>query len=338
MQDNTLDFNAKAAGIDMSGAKGELHLHSELNVDLRRSGDGTEKPPLPYRWIAGIKSAIDPEGFARQNANASLATTDGWIESIQHVKQAFPYMSDKQAALFVGGYYKSPEQAENIFSVMDKAENILKEKSIPVRELLPSTRDEIFEGASKAYDVEIQELWAKVLAGEMESPGQLSKSAMATLSSMNRHEAKIFEKLCQYSTYTVYSNARPSALFVVLDLDNEGTCYGEDILTVTDVISLSALGLINMTTGVASNIACQQNDIIAFRAGDLAIVGRNLGKAEITIRFDQIVTTSIGKNLSTICDISTGTKMPDLLKSRMEKLGLEVQVMQLDDAIEHFNE
>lgn len=59
--------------------------------------------------------------------------------------------------------------------------------------------DSFVAGAEQAYDEDVQRLWGKLLAGEMENPGAYSKRAMTTLRDMSSREAELFERLCSFT-------------------------------------------------------------------------------------------------------------------------------------------
>ncbi len=57
---------------------------------------------------------------------------------------------------------------------------------------------EIMEGASRASTEPEQELWARLLAGELEAPGSSSKRLIGTMKRMDHNEAAIFMKAAPF--------------------------------------------------------------------------------------------------------------------------------------------
>jgi len=55
-----------------------------------------------------------------------------------------------------------------------------------------------FDKCRLISDGEMQSLWAKVLAGEANTPGKYSKRAVAVLSSLDKSDAELFRKLCSF--------------------------------------------------------------------------------------------------------------------------------------------
>ena len=74
---------------------------------------------------------------------------------------------------------------------------------------------EFVESAKDTSDPTIQEIWAKLLAGEMESPGNCSKRTLRMVKSLSRKEAELIRRisptLCTVETgdgeFEVFSNA-----------------------------------------------------------------------------------------------------------------------------------
>src|ERR1700738_406886 len=55
----------------------------------------------------------------------------------------------------------------------------------------------------------LQELWGKVLAGEIEQPGSYSLRALDVLSAMTQKEAERFVAACQYLVWTPHYRCIP---------------------------------------------------------------------------------------------------------------------------------
>lgn len=55
------------------------------------------------------------------------------------------------------------------------------------------------ELAEQVSNKTMQELWAKILAGEINSPGSFSYKALKAFNTMSIHDAKLFGKVCQFA-------------------------------------------------------------------------------------------------------------------------------------------
>ena len=56
-----------------------------------------------------------------------------------------------------------------------------------------------FDKSRLISDEDMQRLWAKLLAGEANSPGKFSKRTVGLLASMDKSDAKMFSKLCRFA-------------------------------------------------------------------------------------------------------------------------------------------
>lgn len=73
-------------------------------------------------------------------------------------------------------------------------------------------------------DNEMQEMWARVLAGEANAPGTYSKRTVNFLSDLDKVEAEVFTKLCGFS-WTIEKNVVP------LVFDEEAEIYSSHGIT-----------------------------------------------------------------------------------------------------------
>ncbi|WP_145053529.1 DUF2806 domain-containing protein [Lignipirellula cremea] len=91
-------------------------------------------------------------------------------------------------------------------------------------------------------DEEMQKIWSAVLAGEANTPGTYSKRTVTMLSSLDKKDAALFQRLCGF----VWMISGPAAL--VFDLANP--IYSTQGITFQSLSHLDAIGLINFQ-GVA---------------------------------------------------------------------------------------
>ena len=71
-------------------------------------------------------------------------------------------------------------------------------------------------------DETLQELWARLLAGELESPGSVSNDTMSIARDMNKERAAEFQTLCSAALYEV--DGTP---IIVVGFGNPGHKYVE---------------------------------------------------------------------------------------------------------------
>ena len=62
--------------------------------------------------------------------------------------------------------------------------------------------DDCMEGASKTYNDDLKQYFAKLLAGEIKNPGRYSKRAIQFLRSISQNDAVKIRNMCQYVMYS----------------------------------------------------------------------------------------------------------------------------------------
>jgi hypothetical protein len=90
------------------------------------------------------------------------------------------------------------------------------------------------EGMADPY---LQELWGKVLAGEIEQPGSYSLRTLDVLSAMTQKEAERFVARCQYLVWTPHYRCIPRDVTFLRGSD----------LTLRDFAELAEIGLFQET-------------------------------------------------------------------------------------------
>ncbi len=97
----------------------------------------------------------------------------------------------------------SPMVTENIVSITNKAIGYLPEKvsDTPVD---PDWRTRWFRKAGDISNEEMQEVWAKILASEVAEPGTFSLRTLETVSNLSKHEAEVFQKVCNFVSNSMW--------------------------------------------------------------------------------------------------------------------------------------
>ena len=149
-----------------------------------------------------------------------------------------------------------------------------------------------FDKARIISDAEMQELWARVLAGEANSPGNYSKRTVNALGGIDKNDAALFIKLCSFCG--ILGGITP----LILDLNDK--IYSENSLTFLNLTHLDSIGLINF------------NDITGFRRIGLPkiISIQYYGKplyltmpkdSDNELDIGKVILTKIGKELVPTC-------------------------------------
>lgn len=94
---------------------------------------------------------------------------------------------------------------KNMEDVISRADEILQNE--PKSEQASEEDDqewveECLEGAGKAYNENMKDYWAKLLAGEIKHPGSYSKRTINFMKSISQRDAEKIRNMCQYVMYT----------------------------------------------------------------------------------------------------------------------------------------
>ena len=77
-----------------------------------------------------------------------------------------------------------------------KAETIVDWSKVDLDKFNPEFRHRWISEASNVSDETLQSLWARLLAGELESPGSISNDTMSIARDLNKERAEEFQTLC----------------------------------------------------------------------------------------------------------------------------------------------
>ena len=131
-------------------------------------------------------------------------------------------LSDRAAQRLVASELNKQKNMED---VIQRADEILEKE--PKVELTSEKSDQgwvedCLDGAGKAYDDELKDYWAKLLAGEIRNPGKYSKRMTNFMKTISQKDAERIKKICPYVMYDMKGDA------VILRYDGEKISY-EDI-------------------------------------------------------------------------------------------------------------
>ena len=167
-------------------------------LDYTASGIGAVAGPMLAPWKArreaearritarGDADALRIIAGAQVEAREALASTDvdvqGEISIAETVSQRIQFQEEKRH--------------RNIGSVVGRAAEELGDKDVPDQEPDHDWTARFFNYIQDVSSDEIQSLWAKVLAGEIERPGSVSIRSLSILRNLDQATARLFQRLC----------------------------------------------------------------------------------------------------------------------------------------------
>ena len=84
----------------------------------------------------------------------------------------------------------------NTVNAMLKADSVVDWSKVNLGQFNPEFRRRWISEASNVSDETLQDLWARLLAGELESPGSVSNDTMSIARDLNKERAEEFQTLC----------------------------------------------------------------------------------------------------------------------------------------------
>lgn len=140
---------------------------------------------------------------------------------------------------------------------------------------------------------EMQVLWAKVLAGEANTPGTYSKRTVNFLQTLEVRDAELFAALCRF-VWTIGSKRCP------LIFDTNGPIYTSNGTNFESLGHLESIGLINFNSIASYKFTIMTNSVDTHYLGQHYQITSAL--PEIKINVGKVMLTALGHQLSTIVD------------------------------------
>ena len=122
---------------------------------------------------------------ARSNLVSPNAVVRGEIDFGELVQQRIQFQEEKRMS--------------NIHSVVLQAAEEIVGKEVEDHEVDHDWAARFFSEVQDVSSAELQELWAKILAGEVEHPGNTSIKALGVLKNLDKNVAVLFRRLCSLS-------------------------------------------------------------------------------------------------------------------------------------------
>ncbi|NOW97543.1 DUF2806 domain-containing protein [Mucilaginibacter sp. SG564] len=153
-------------------------------IEVVSAAIGVKYKPKAMRNEADAK-AYEIEKIAEAEAKASIIRSDAEYEVTERAKQRL--------------YHQEINRQINIDNIVEEASNLLNE-TVSEQPIDPNWRTRFFTKAQDITSDEMQLLWAKILANEINQPGNFSLRTIDIFSNLSQYEAETFLKLASIST------------------------------------------------------------------------------------------------------------------------------------------
>ncbi len=161
------------------------------DADVQRIGAEGEADALNTRAV-GQSGSLPLIAAAQEEAQRQMEGADSTFTSEVSISRA----EIDQRILF-----QEEKRQRNIGAVLAGAAEQLGDSEVRDHEPNPDWTARFFEEVQDVSSEEMQGLWSKILAGEVERPGSTSTRTLAILRNMDRSTAGLFSHLCSICVY-----------------------------------------------------------------------------------------------------------------------------------------
>lgn len=257
--------------------------------------NGTELIELLAKNIGGIATAVGP--IAGAVFTAIFLRHDTSAKEFEKVKAG--KLGEVAEDLLKSGKMTYTEfyKANNFLKVVKKADEIYPAKAL-VKQNLKYNFDwfiRFYEAVGNVSDEEMQNLWAKILSGEIEAPSTYSLKIIDVLKNLRKEEAELFAKICAHSFSSGTSNTF---------LPNYGPYLEKRGITYVDIMRLSEEGLIFNDSTLVCRFRINPEPRIAFTNRELLMKIASSNATTIEARIKQYPFTMVGRELAMLVEES----------------------------------
>ena len=171
-----------------------------------------------------------------------------------------------------------------------------------------------FDHAKKVSDKDMQTLWAKILAGQANTPGALRKSVLQTVASLEKEDANLFVKLCQFE-FDIGG-------FTPVIFDVQGEIYNKRGITFDTMSHLDDIGLITFNSMAAFSRTGMPEHFQINYGGEKYSVLMPEGVNEF--EFGHVMLTTAGRQLAPLSNTPAIPEFPDYAIACWKARGITV--------------
>ncbi|MBI3935236.1 MAG: DUF2806 domain-containing protein [Acidobacteria bacterium] len=235
--------------------------------------------------VQRISDAI--EGYYRPYQIKRIAEAEAEADRIKAVSQI--EITDLQRRAVARFIAEESKKQANMESITAKALPDVKDDARP-QDVEEDWLAHFFDKCRLVSDNEMQQLWAKVLAGEANSPGRYSRRTVSILSSLSKEEAGLFQNLWSFSWQidrTPY----------VLVYDYQSPVYNSRGINFQSLRHLDDIGLISFDAIAGFRLQYLSKEILAEFGKEIFIILFNKADNNI-LEMGQVMISQEGRELA----------------------------------------
>jgi len=248
--------------------------------------------------IGGILEPWQIKRVAEAEAEASLVKAKADIEITDLHRRAMHRFVEEEAS-----------RQENMEEITKKALPQLESESDPSR-MEDDWITNFFDKSRIVSDNDMQGLWARVLAGEANSPGTYSRRTVNFLGDLDKRDAELFLALCGFGWFI--GNFSP------LIFDAHAPIYNDKGLNFITLTHLDSIGLIQFSDLPGFNrTGLPKTFTVSYYGQPLTLTMENEKDNKLSI--GKILLTQIGIELALVCQSPDVDGFFDYVKDKWSK-------------------
>lgn len=264
--------------------------------------------------IGGIYKPYQIRKVAQAEADAERIRAVSQIEITELQKRALQRFMIEEA-----------KRQNNIESITSKALPQVSDQASPDK-VEDDWITNFFDKCRLISDEEMQSLWAKVLAGEANSPGKYSKRTVNLLASLDKTDADLFSKLCDFAVVI--------GDFMPLIYDVDASIYTNHQIDFASLSHLESIGLItfNSLTGYVRRGLKQKGNIFYYGQNLWIEFTQPNTSNQFEMQVGYVFLTKAGQELAAICGSKAIDGFPEYVKEKWKGFGYKTDMQSFNQS------
>lgn len=230
--------------------------------------------------VGGVFAPFQIKRIAKAEAEAAIIKAQTEIEITDIHRRAMHRFIEEEA-----------QRQKNIEEITTKALPQLEAGANP-NSMENDWVTNFFEKSRIISDGEMQDIWARVLAGEANAPGTYSKRTVNFLGDLDKKDAELFQTLCRFGWFI--------GKFTPLIFDSQASIYNDKGLNFDTLTHLDAIGLIRFDelSGFERR-GLPKNFNVSYCGKPLALTMKN--ETNNSLVMGKVLLTKMGVELVQVC-------------------------------------
>jgi len=264
---------------------------------------------------------IEKKAKAEAKANEIKALSDAKTDKIKAL--SIQNISEIQNRELKSLVYEHGKKLKNMERIIAYAASQIKDDAKPEK-LDEDWISHFFEKCRIVSDREMQSLWSRILAGEANKPGSISKRTIELVSTLDNSDANLFTQFC---TFTILFDERR----IPIVFNSETTIYREKGIDFESLNHLESIGFIKLDYSRSFCLYKLPQNFIFFYFG-ISISFKLRPDCNITLKTGKALLTQIGQELAPICGAQINYEFLNFFTDYYRGSGIEVEYTLPNDA------